>query len=137
LGRDTIALHLSAEKKDETAVRWLIAHGIDVSAKRTLWDCHYTPCMSPQPGAVESPHAARAGADPAIHDDKYDATVLGWRTIASSRRWRSAGARDRAVNSGARTRLPAKAAAPGSRQSWRGEFVVRIANKWSRSNKGG
>jgi ankyrin repeat protein len=80
LGRDTIALHLSAEKKDETAVRWLIAHGIDVSAKRTLWDCHYTALhVTAANGAVEIARMLLdAGADPAIHDDKYDATVLGW-----------------------------------------------------------
>jgi len=79
-GSDTIALHLSAEKKDETAVRWLIAHGVDVSAKRTLWDCHYTALhVTAANGAVEIARMLLdAGADPAIHDDKYDATVLGW-----------------------------------------------------------
>src|SRR5262245_41472111 len=32
-GRDTIALHLSVSKKNAVAVRWLIAHGVDVNAK--------------------------------------------------------------------------------------------------------
>jgi ankyrin repeat protein len=79
-GRDAIALHLSAEKKDEAAVRWLIAHGADVSAKRTLWDCHYTALhVTAANGAVEIARLLLdAGADPGIHDDKYDATVLGW-----------------------------------------------------------
>jgi ankyrin repeat protein len=79
-GRDTIALHLAAEKKNEAAVRWLIAHGVDVSAKRTLWDCHYTALhVTAANGAVEIARLLLdAGADPGIHDDKYDATVLGW-----------------------------------------------------------
>jgi ankyrin repeat protein len=79
-GSDTIALHLSAVKKDEAAVRWLIAHGVDVSAKRTLWDCHYTALhITAADGAVEIARLLLdAGADPSIHDDKYDATVLGW-----------------------------------------------------------
>ena len=54
-GRDTIALHLLVAKKNADAVRWLIDRGVDVNAKRVLWD-----------------------ADPNIRDDKYHATVLGW-----------------------------------------------------------
>ena len=34
VGRETIALHLSVSKKNAVAVRWLIAHGVDVN----LWD---------------------------------------------------------------------------------------------------
>jgi ankyrin repeat protein len=79
-GRDTIALHLSAEKKNEAAVRWLIAHGVDVNAKRTLWDCNYTALhVTAANGAVDIARMLLdAGGDPEIHDDKYDATVLGW-----------------------------------------------------------
>jgi ankyrin repeat protein len=79
-GRDTIALHLSAEKKNEAAVRWLIAHGVDVNAKRTLWDCNYTALhVTAANGAVDIARMLLdAGGDPDIHDDKYDATVLGW-----------------------------------------------------------
>jgi len=79
-GRDTIALHLSAEKKNEAAVRWLIAHGADVNAKRTLWDCNYTALhVTAANGAVDIARLLLdAGGDPDIHDDKYDATVLGW-----------------------------------------------------------
>jgi ankyrin repeat protein len=54
-GRDTVALHLAVNKKNHAAVRWLIAHDIDLA--RMLLD---------------------AGADPDIRDDKYDATALGW-----------------------------------------------------------
>lgn len=79
-GRDTIALHLSAEKKNEAAVRWLIARGVDVNAKRTLWDCNYTALhVTAANGAVDIARMLLdAGGDPDIHDDKYDATVLGW-----------------------------------------------------------
>jgi ankyrin repeat protein len=79
-GRDTIALHLSAEKKNEAAVRWLIAHGVDVNAKRVVWDCNYTALhVTAGNGAVDIARMLLdAGGDPEIHDDKYDATVLGW-----------------------------------------------------------
>jgi ankyrin repeat protein len=79
-GRDTIALHLSAEKKNEAAVRWLIAHGVDVNAKRTVWDCNYTALhVTAANGALDIARMLLdAGGDPGIHDDKYDATVLGW-----------------------------------------------------------
>jgi ankyrin repeat protein len=41
-GRDTIALHLLVAKRNEEGVRWLIAHGVDVNAKRFLWECNST-----------------------------------------------------------------------------------------------
>jgi ankyrin repeat protein len=79
-GRDTIALHLSVSKKDAAAVRWLIAHGVDVNAKRNLWDCNATALhMTAERGAIDMARMLLdAGADPNIRDDKYDATVLGW-----------------------------------------------------------
>src|SRR5262245_11632227 len=79
-GRDTMALHLSVGKKNAAAVRWLIAHGVDVNAKRDLWDCNATALhMTAESGAIEIARMLLdAGADPNIHDDKYDATVLGW-----------------------------------------------------------
>ncbi len=80
-GRDTIALHLCTAKKNAEAVAWLIAHGVDVSAKRLLWDCNYTALhiTAGEEGMVDIARMLLdAGADPAIHDDKYDATVLGW-----------------------------------------------------------
>src|SRR5262245_29593092 len=79
-GRDTMALHLSVGKKNAAAVRWLIAHGEDVNAKRDLWDCNATALhMTAESGAIEIARMLLdAGADPNIHDDKYDATVLGW-----------------------------------------------------------
>jgi ankyrin repeat protein len=79
-GRDTMALHLSVSKKNAGAVQWLIAHGVDVNAKRNLWDCNSTALhMTAESGAIEIARLLLdAGADPNIHDDKYDATVLGW-----------------------------------------------------------
>jgi ankyrin repeat protein len=79
-GRDTIALHLAVSKKDAGAVRWLIAHGVDVDAKRNVFDCNHTALhMTAESGAVDLARMLLdAGADPNIHDDKYDATVLGW-----------------------------------------------------------
>lgn len=35
-GRDTIALHLATARRNADAVRWLIAHGVEVNAKREL-----------------------------------------------------------------------------------------------------
>lgn len=79
-GRDTIALHLSVSKKNIAAVRWLIAHGVDVNAKANVWDCSHTALhMTAESGAVDMARLLLdAGADPNIRDDKYDATVLGW-----------------------------------------------------------
>jgi len=79
-GRDTIALHLSVSKRNAAAVQWLIAHGVDVNAKRNLWDCNATALhMTAESGAIDMARMLLdAGADPNIHDDKYDATVLGW-----------------------------------------------------------
>ena len=79
-GRDTVALHLATSKRDLAAVRWLIAHGVDVNAKRVLWDCNHTALhMTAESGAVDIARMLLdAGADPNIRDDKYDATVLGW-----------------------------------------------------------
>jgi ankyrin repeat protein len=79
-GRDTIALHLAVSAKNAEAVRWLIAHGVDLNAKREMWDCNHTALhMTAESGAVDMARMLLdAGADPNIRDDKYDATVLGW-----------------------------------------------------------
>lgn len=79
-GRDTIALHLAVNKKNLTTIRWLLAHGVDVNAKRPMWDCNHTALhMTIESGAIEIARLLlEAGADPNIRDDKYDATALGW-----------------------------------------------------------
>lgn len=79
-GRDTIALHLAVNKRNLAAIRWLIAHGVDVNAKRRMWDCNHTALhMTTESGALDIARALlEAGADPNIRDDKYEATALGW-----------------------------------------------------------
>ncbi len=81
-GRDTIALHLLVATRNADGVRWLIEHGVDVNAKRVLWDCNHTALhiTTELPGgAIELTRMLLdAGADPDIRDDKYQATVLGW-----------------------------------------------------------
>ena len=79
-GRDTIALHLAVSKKNVDAVRWLIARGVDVDAKRRMWDCNHTALhMTTENGAIDIARILlEAGADPDIRDDKYNATTLGW-----------------------------------------------------------
>jgi ankyrin repeat protein len=79
-GRDTVALHLAVAKKNHDAVRWLIAHGIDVDAKRAMWDCNHTALhMTIENGDITLARMLLdAGADPDVRDDKYGATALGW-----------------------------------------------------------
>jgi ankyrin repeat protein len=45
-----------------------------------LWDCNHTALhVAANNGAVDIARMLlEAGADPNIHDDKYEATVLGW-----------------------------------------------------------
>jgi len=84
-GRDTIVLHLSVSKRNVESVRWLIEHGIDVNAKRPMWDCNHTALhMTAENGALDlSRMLLDAGADPNIRDDKYGATALGWANFFS------------------------------------------------------
>src|SRR4051794_32630517 len=79
-GQDTIALHLAISRKNIDAVRWLIARGVAISAKRNMWDCNHTALhMTVENGAIDIARLLlEAGADPNVHDDKYDATALGW-----------------------------------------------------------
>src|SRR5262245_35557278 len=76
-GRDTIARHLAVGKKNAESVRWLIAHGVAVSAKRVMWDCNHTALhMTIENGTINIARLLLdAGADPNIHDDKYHATA--------------------------------------------------------------
>src|SRR5262249_34652590 len=41
-GRDTVALHLLVAQRHVEGVRWLLAHGVAVNARRTVWDCNST-----------------------------------------------------------------------------------------------
>jgi ankyrin repeat protein len=79
-GRDTITLHLAVSRKNMATIRWLLAHGVDVNAKRLMWDCNHTALhMTIERGETEIARLLLdAGADPDIRDDKYQATALGW-----------------------------------------------------------
>jgi ankyrin repeat protein len=79
-GGDTIALHVAVGKRNLAAIRWLLAHGIDVNAKRPMWDVNHTALhMTIESGAIEIAQLLLdAGADPNVHDDRYHATALGW-----------------------------------------------------------
>src|SRR5207244_3324996 len=74
-GRDTIALHVLVAKKNVEGVRWLIERGVDVNAKRVLWDCNHTALhITVEHGVIELTRLLLdAGADPNIRDDKYHA----------------------------------------------------------------
>jgi ankyrin repeat protein len=79
-GRDTIALHIAVSKRNLASIRWLLAHGIDVNAKRTMWDLNHTALhMTIESGAIEIARLLLdAGADPNVRDDRHHATALGW-----------------------------------------------------------
>lgn len=79
-GGDTIALHLAVTKRNLDTIRWLIAHGVDVNAKRPMWDCNHTALhMTIESGAIDIARLLLdAGADPNIRDDRFHATALGW-----------------------------------------------------------
>jgi ankyrin repeat protein len=79
-GSDTIALHLAVSKRNLDTIRWLLANGIDVNAKRLMWDCNHTGLhMTAESGAIDIARLLLdAGADPNIRDDKFNATALGW-----------------------------------------------------------
>ncbi len=79
-GRDTVTLHLMASRSKPDAVRWLIDHGVDVNAKRKLWDCNLTAlhvCAERNETEIAR-MLLDAGADPGLRDDKYDSDALGW-----------------------------------------------------------
>ena len=79
-GRDTIALHLAIDRKDGAAVRWLIERGVDVNAKRLLYDCSHTALhMCAERGFVDlAAELLAAGADTTLPDDKFAADALAW-----------------------------------------------------------
>jgi ankyrin repeat protein len=79
-GDDTIALHLAVSRKNLATIRWLLAHGVDVNAKRPMWDCDHTALhMTIERGEMEIARLLLdAGADPDVRDGKYHATALGW-----------------------------------------------------------
>jgi ankyrin repeat protein len=79
-GDDTIALHACVAKQNPAAIRWLLAHGIDVNARRPMWDLNHTALhMTIESGAIDLARLLlEAGADPNVRDDRHHATALGW-----------------------------------------------------------
>jgi ankyrin repeat protein len=79
-GSDTVALHVAVNKRNLATIRWLLAHGIDVNAKRPMWDINHTALhMTVESGAIEIARLLLdAGADPNVRDDRHHATALGW-----------------------------------------------------------
>ena len=79
-GADTIALHVAVAKRNLATIRWLLAHGIDVNAKRKMWDINHAALhMTVESGAIEIARLLLdAGADPNVRDDRHHATALGW-----------------------------------------------------------
>jgi ankyrin repeat protein len=70
----------SVSKRNLTTIRWLLSHGIDVNAKRPMWDLNHTALhMTTESGAIEIARLLLdAGADPNVRDDRHQATALGW-----------------------------------------------------------
>lgn len=73
-------LHLMAKRNDVAAVRWLLDHGADPSARWSHWDADVTPLhLAALGGHVEVARVLlERGADPRIHDSKHDADAIGW-----------------------------------------------------------
>jgi ankyrin repeat protein len=73
-------LHSAVARRDADAVNWLIEHGADLNAIRTMGGCGVTPLHVS--AAEDLPEMARllldAGADPTIPDTRWDADALGW-----------------------------------------------------------
>jgi hypothetical protein len=73
-------LHLMAKRGDVRAVKWLLEHGADPSARWAHWDSDVTPLHL----AILGDHAdvvrvlLAAGGDSTIRDTKHDSDAMGW-----------------------------------------------------------
>jgi len=76
-------LHLMTKRGDAAAVRWLLEHGVDPSARWSHWGALVTPLHLAALG--NHLEVARlllvAGADPTIRDSMHDSDALGWATF--------------------------------------------------------
>jgi ankyrin repeat protein len=86
-GANTGVLHLMAKRGDVEAVKWLLDHGADPSAKWSHWDADATPMhLAAWQGHGEVLRLLLdAGGDPTIHDTKHDSDVMGWAEYAHQR----------------------------------------------------
>jgi ankyrin repeat protein len=73
-------LHMMAKRNDVAAVKWLLDHGVDPSARWNHWDAEVTPLhlaiLGKHPEIVRVLLAA--GADPSIRDSKHKANAIEW-----------------------------------------------------------
>jgi ankyrin repeat protein len=73
-------LHLMAKRNNLAAVKWLLDHGVDPSARWAHWDADVTPLhLAIMQGHTEVVRLLlAAGADPSIRDNRHDADATGW-----------------------------------------------------------
>lgn len=73
-------LHLMAKRNNIAAVKWLVEHGADPSARWNHWDAEVTPLhlaiLGRHPEMVRVLLAA--GADPSIRDSQHKANAIEW-----------------------------------------------------------
>jgi ankyrin repeat protein len=73
-------LHLMAKRGNVAAVKWLLDHGVDPSARWPHWSAEVTPLHL----AILAGHTdvvrllLNAGADPDIHDSMHDSDAMAW-----------------------------------------------------------
>ncbi|HSJ08736.1 MAG TPA: ankyrin repeat domain-containing protein, partial [Longimicrobiales bacterium] len=74
------ALHLLAKRNDVTAVRWLVDNGADVNARAEYFGSNVTPLhMAAGSGSADMVRLLlAAGADPHVHDSRFDSDAAGW-----------------------------------------------------------
>jgi len=73
-------LHLMVKRNNVAAVKWLLGHGVDPSARWSHWDAEVTPLhLAIMLGHTEIVRLLlAAGADPSIRDSKHNADATGW-----------------------------------------------------------
>ena len=73
-------LHLMAKRNDVAAVKWLLQHGADPSARWSHGNAEVTPLhLAAWQGHAEVVRVLlAAGADPRIRDSEHDGDALGW-----------------------------------------------------------
>ncbi|MGH7721151.1 MAG: ankyrin repeat domain-containing protein, partial [Gemmatimonadaceae bacterium] len=73
-------LHLMAKRNSVAAVKWLLDHGANPSARWAHWDAEVTPLhLAASQGHAEIVRLLlAASADPTVCDSKHDSDAIGW-----------------------------------------------------------